>query len=83
MFQVYPEFSTRTIGQKELEQLASVTDFRDLVDYSHEKHIISVAKGSFLNYYLWRNIKVGNVRGPKVVTLAHLSDCTGQETLTD
>ena len=28
MFQVYPELSTRTIGQKELEQLASVTDFR-------------------------------------------------------
>ena len=27
MFQVYPELSTRTIGQKELQQLASVTDF--------------------------------------------------------
>ena len=32
-----------------------------LVEYSHEKHIISVAKGSFLNYYLWRNIKVGTL----------------------
>ena len=26
-----------------------------------KKHIISDAKGFFLNYYLWRNIKVGTL----------------------
>ena len=30
--------------------------FVSLAEYSHEKHIISDAKGSFLNYCLWRNI---------------------------
>ena len=61
MFQVYPELSTRTIGQKELEQLASVTDFRAFGGILSQKHIISVANGSFLNYHLWRNIKVGTL----------------------
>ena len=61
MFQLYPELSTRTMGQNELKQLASVTNFLVFGGISHEKHIISDAKGSFLNYYLLRNIKVGTL----------------------
>ena len=58
MFLVDPEFLGREICEEIFEQLASVINFRVCGEKSVENCRISVARGCFIKYYLWRKIEV-------------------------
>ena len=58
LFLVDPEFLGREIFAERFEQLASVINFVSVVEKDLEKCRISVARGCFIKYYLWRKIEV-------------------------